>query len=283
MIILNIFLYTLIFFLGASIASFICVNIGREHFRSTLNFSKGKEQNMKRSFCESCKKQLFWYELIPVISYILQFGKCSNKNCKSKIPISLFISEILLGVFFVNLFFFPLYPRENPIGLIFFIFIGICMFYLSYQDYLYQEIESWKLYLFATFGFISNISFYIFEGSSRMENSFFIVISSIFLYIFFISYTHLGKDKFMGQGDFLVLLGLLFFYGLESFVNIFVYSIWMGAIVSVVYLYKKYGKFQRGETLPFIPFLFLGLLFFHITQYKLFIFKDIIEVIKFIF
>jgi prepilin signal peptidase PulO-like enzyme (type II secretory pathway) len=266
--------YILVFFTGASIASFLCVQIENQKKNQKTNIFK------KRSQCESCKKTLSWYELVPVFSFLFLFGKC--KSCKFKIPVRLFISEVLLGITFLNLFFYPLYPKDNPVGLLFFLFIFIYLFYLSYEDFLYKEIQSWKLYLFITLGFLSNLSFYLFEGGKNID-SFYILLSSAFLYLFFILYSFFGKDKYMGQGDFLVLLGILFFYGLEIFVNIFVYSIWIGSAISIFYLYKKFGEFKRGETLPFIPFLFLGTLFFHITQYKLFVFKDILEIIKFIF
>jgi leader peptidase (prepilin peptidase)/N-methyltransferase len=253
---------------------FFCVQVESQKKNQKINIFK------KRSHCESCKRQLKWHELIPVFSFIFLKGKC--KTCDSKIPTRLFISEILLGLAFVNIFFFPLYPRDNPIGLLFFLFIIIYLFYLSYEDFLYQEIVSWKLYLFASLGFLSNLSFYLFEGGKNID-SFYILLSSTLLYLFFIFYSFFGKDKYMGQGDFLVLIGLLFFYGLENFINIFVYSIWIGAIISVFYLYKKYGKFKKGVTLSFIPFLFLGTLFFNITHYKIFIFKDILELINFLF
>jgi prepilin signal peptidase PulO-like enzyme (type II secretory pathway) len=274
--------YILVFFLGASVASFLCV------FLEERNKSR---RFLGNSICKNCEKKLRWYELIPVFSFIFLKGKCSR--CKSLIPPRLFISELLLGLFFVNLFFFPLYPRDNPIGLIFFLFIAIYLFILSYEDFLYQEIASWKLYLFATLGLLSNLSFYLIEGGKKGEaffpalfsENFYITTSSLMLYLFFILYSVFGKDKYMGQGDFLVLLGILFFYGLEIFVNIFIYSIWIGAFISILFLFKKYKSiknFKRGETLPFIPFLFLGIFFFHITQYKILVFKDILEIIKFL-
>ncbi|WP_112181497.1 prepilin peptidase [Paraliobacillus zengyii] len=37
----------------------------------------------ERSYCPRCDKTLHWYELIPIISYLFQAGKC--RNCKEKI------------------------------------------------------------------------------------------------------------------------------------------------------------------------------------------------------
>ena len=44
-----------------------------------------KEQGVVsgRSHCPKCKKQIFWYDNIPLISYLLLGGKC--RKCKKKI------------------------------------------------------------------------------------------------------------------------------------------------------------------------------------------------------
>ena len=50
------------------------------------------------SHCPRCNHYLKWYENIPIISYLLQKGKC--RKCNSKIPISYFIVEIITGLLF---------------------------------------------------------------------------------------------------------------------------------------------------------------------------------------
>lgn len=52
-----------------------------------------------RSFCRSCSKQLSWYELIPVLSFILQRGRC--RNCQQKISPIYPAVELLTGLLFV--------------------------------------------------------------------------------------------------------------------------------------------------------------------------------------
>ena len=53
----------------------------------------------KRSFCTTCKYKIPFYLNVPVISYIINLGKC--KNCKSKINISYPVVEILTALLFV--------------------------------------------------------------------------------------------------------------------------------------------------------------------------------------
>ena len=54
------------------------------------------------SHCEKCNHQLKWYELIPIVSYIIQGGKC--RKCKSKLPISYLLMEICTGILYAVCF-----------------------------------------------------------------------------------------------------------------------------------------------------------------------------------
>ena len=50
------------------------------------------------SFCPKCKHKLKWYENIPVLSWLIQGGKC--RNCKKPIPKFYIIIETLTGILF---------------------------------------------------------------------------------------------------------------------------------------------------------------------------------------
>ena len=58
----------------------------------------GKSIIYPPSHCPKCKHRLKWYELIPIVSYILQKGKC--KECKVNIPLSYLLIEVVTGVLF---------------------------------------------------------------------------------------------------------------------------------------------------------------------------------------
>ena len=50
------------------------------------------------SHCTKCGHELKWYELIPIFSYLFLKGKC--RNCKEKISIMYFFTEIFTGIMF---------------------------------------------------------------------------------------------------------------------------------------------------------------------------------------
>ena len=87
-------IYLIIFILGATIGSF--VNVVALRYGSGLSFAKGS------SMCFACGKKLKWYELLPIISYIKQKGRCSA--CHSAFSIQYLLIEIISGVAFVWLF-----------------------------------------------------------------------------------------------------------------------------------------------------------------------------------
>ena len=73
-------------------------------FANVCIYRLPKEQGviLGRSHCPKCKKQIFWYDNIPLISYFLLGGKC--RQCKKKISLQYSLVE------FISIFsFFTLY------------------------------------------------------------------------------------------------------------------------------------------------------------------------------
>src|SRR5690625_1905024 len=68
-----------------------------------------------RSACPNCKHTLRWYELIPVLSYVLQGGKC--RQCKSKISVQYPLIELATGILFAFSFYKYGYSIELLIAL----------------------------------------------------------------------------------------------------------------------------------------------------------------------
>lgn len=51
------------------------------------------------STCPQCGKRLVWFELIPVLSYLLQLGKC--RNCRLHVSLQYPLVELLTGTLFL--------------------------------------------------------------------------------------------------------------------------------------------------------------------------------------
>ncbi len=72
----------------------------------------------RRSRCIHCGKALRWYELIPVVSYVVQRGRC--RACRARLSVQYPLVELLAGLLFlfvpIRLHF--LFPFLTPLPLV---------------------------------------------------------------------------------------------------------------------------------------------------------------------
>lgn len=80
--------------IGILIGSFLNVCIYRIPTKETIVSG--------RSHCMSCKKEIKWYDLIPVISYLILGGKC--RYCKEKLSLQYPCIELLNGLAYFVLY-----------------------------------------------------------------------------------------------------------------------------------------------------------------------------------
>ena len=99
----------LFFILGSIMGSFYHVVATR--------LSKDESIIFPGSHCVNCNHKLKWYENIPIISYILLKGKCSE--CKKEIPFSCLIVELVTALLFAVTYHVFDFSFDLIIGLIF--------------------------------------------------------------------------------------------------------------------------------------------------------------------
>lgn len=68
--------------LGGAIGSFAGV-VASRGLRGSLH---------GRSHCDSCRRQLAWYELIPMVSYPVLRGRC--RTCQAPVEVSVYAWEV---------------------------------------------------------------------------------------------------------------------------------------------------------------------------------------------
>ena len=88
---MNIAFYALIFIIGTLFGSFYTLAVYR--------IPKRQDILRTHSYCPNCNHKLGFFDLIPIISYIILGGKC--RYCSEKIRPRYLILEILSGVLFV--------------------------------------------------------------------------------------------------------------------------------------------------------------------------------------
>ncbi len=80
------------FILGACVGSFLGVLSER--------LPRGRGVISGRSQCDWCHRPLRWFELIPIVSWMFQAGRC--RRCHKKLSLSYPLLEIATGIIFVT-------------------------------------------------------------------------------------------------------------------------------------------------------------------------------------
>lgn len=66
----------IVFLFGLAVGSFLNVVLYRSGPAFSVPKGRGRFRLGGRSFCPFCKKQLQWFELIPLISFVIQKRRC---------------------------------------------------------------------------------------------------------------------------------------------------------------------------------------------------------------
>jgi leader peptidase (prepilin peptidase)/N-methyltransferase len=231
-----------LFILGTTLASFLnalMYRIDKEY--------KYPEIFTKPSHCEKCKKQLKWYDLIPILSYIFTKGKCSK--CKEKISIYYPISELFLGISLSMLYYTQAPWYTYPI-----IFI---LFSLTYFDIIYKAIPQTPTLTFLGSSILYLIINSIIKGeliSNAILSGLGVIVGISVILLLMYGIKNL-KEGF-GFGDFLILLSLSAFLNTQQFWLLFWLSIITAALVSIVGIIFK--NYSRKTALPLLPFFTLA-------------------------
>lgn len=231
-----ILIYFVLFFLGASLGSFSLVIVRRGHNNDWKSWLTGQ------SCCESCKKTLVWWELIPTISFLALRGKCSK--CKSKIDPSHFLCETFVGIVFVALFAMYQFQMLSLEKLVFLMLTNLFLIALSASDFLYREINSIIVYILGLIGCVYQAVF--------CQN--YLVIPIVIVLFVVIGYL-CASDNFVlfGSGDLDVIIAIgALLGGIFGVIDVIMYAALAG-IVMYLTLYRKTDK-----AIPFVPCLYFG-------------------------
>lgn len=264
----------IIFFLGAIIGSFLNVIIYRLHTGRSLQ---------GRSHCLSCNEQLRWYELIPLVSYIVLRARC--RTCASFIPARYLIVELLTaGGFLLIGYLFMSDPLLLFLNLVLYALLVVVVVYDMYHTIIPDEYVA----------YISIVALamlthaYFFMGAT-VGALFMSLAGGVAAASFFALFWLVSKGKWMGLGDAKLMLPLGVILGATGSFSAVVLSFWIGAAISVS-LIGIQRLLAAGKTripfvrvpltikseVPFAPFLVLGFFAVHLFHVDIFTLVSII-------
>lgn len=239
-------LFIATFILGTIIGSFLNVVI--------LRYNTGKILR-GRSMCFTCSNTLKWNNLVPVLSYLFQMGKCSY--CRAKISMQYPIVEVLTGFVFLALAYKITFV---PILLLYFVVFSTLLVIAVY-DYRHKIIPDGLVFAFVGMSFLRIVVDYL-SGRGDFVTDFFsgLIISSFFAVLWYIS-----DGKWMGFGDAKLALGIGWLLPFCQNASAIVLSFFIGSIVGLLSMGTlkalstiRGRSFYFDSEIPFAPFLILA-------------------------
>lgn len=242
------------FILGTLVGSFLNVVILRHGTGMGLG---------GRSRCVSSGNILKWYELIPVISFIIQ--KRRSRYTGVKISWQYPLVEVLTGFLFLLSFqnafsmFGFLHDTALIISFLFFALVSIFIVLVSVYDIKHMIIPNQFIYPLIGLSFIQ---LFISLPSFTFEiPSVWLLLSGPILALPFVLLWFVSQGKWMGFADSKVALVIGWFLGVSQGFFAIIISFWIGAVIGVLlYLYAKILKKKTIHHVPFGPFLLTGLI-----------------------
>lgn len=251
------YLITLVIF-GVIFGSFACCQVWRIRYKL-----EHKKDLGKRSICLNCKKQLSVIENIPVMSWLIQKGKC--KHCGAKIGAAEILSEVGLGVVFglIGWKFWPELIVEGQIKILVLFKLILCLMTVTAFLVLFVYDAKWKelpnkiLVLVNVLALIY-LSVSILSGDVASINDIISLILGIAVLpgIYYLLYVG-SKEKMVGGGDWILgmAIALILHDWWLCFMVLFLANL-LGALIMspVVYIKKKSSQIAFG---PFLIVAFL--------------------------
>ncbi len=238
--------YFFVFLFGTTIGSFLNVLIDR--------IPRNESVIVSRSHCEHCRHILAWYDLIPLISYVLLKGKC--RYCHKHIGYYYPIVEIFTGILFV--------VTANFLLSDFRIIAGFDMISFTLSGYFYLLISCIIVIIFTDikYGIIPFKIIAVIVIAALIHailSPFFInyILTALgafglFLFLFLIT-----RGRGLGFGDvvYAFMMGLVLGFP-KIIVGLYI-AFLTGAIISLLLVWSGKKK-MKGDSIPFGPFLAAG-------------------------
>ena len=194
----------LYFIIGCCIGSFLCLTAQRIPLGYSIIYP--------RSHCVKCCRSLSWYELIPILSIIVQRFRC--RYCRCRLPFYYLLAEALCG--------------------------GLFVWFFSLMDLFYFMVHSHTLFCSWSILWIFWLQAGVFQWQSVLLT--FIVGGVCLRY----------GQSYLGAGDTLLMLSWSGGLSLEELLQILFLASLFGISVFSVYFICHKKKMEKLPFIPFL-------------------------------
>lgn len=232
--------FILIFVFGLVIGSFLNCLIWRLYSEETV---------LGRSYCPKCRKQINWYDNIPVFSFLLLKGKC--RSCHKKISWQYPLVELSTGLLFVLAFYINTISIFSSLKLLFDLFLICILIIIFIFDLRFMLVPIKTIWISALVLLVLNL----FLGFSLWQ----MFLTTLAGVTFFSLQYFATKGKGLGEGDIWIggLLGIAFPSWSHFILALFLTYLIGGFIATILLIFNLK---KLGSKLPLGIFLSSGAL-----------------------
>ena len=249
-----------ILLLGLVVGSFLNVIIIRSQKSESLG---------GRSKCQGCGKTLNIIELIPILSFLLQKGRC--RNCGSALSLQYPIVEGSTGILFalaswyifnyqfpfiLDSLFVGLLPENLLLAFGFWLLALIAIsaaVVIFVSDILYFTIPNGAFLVLLSLGVILRLYIYWPAVGSNLVKD---LGAAIFFALLIASLWFFSKGRWMGLGDAKLILATSLILGHTQAISAFLFSFWLGGLAGILLLLFRLKSLT--DHIPFGPFIIIG-------------------------
>ncbi|MHB1118011.1 MAG: prepilin peptidase [Minisyncoccota bacterium] len=250
-----------VFIFGAIIGSFLNVVACRYH--------SGTSSLTGRSRCFACGKTLAWYELVPIVSFLVQRARC--RGCRVRLSWQYPLVELISGGMFVAVILLNKPMLESVYLLVVFSFLLIIAIY----DLRHRIIPD---SMAASFAGLALLWFMFTAGGQAFHTPYlWTLIAGPMLFAPFWVLWAVSSGKWIGLGDGKLALGIGWFLGATLGTSAVMLAFWIGAVWALAAMaLQRLSSNIRGSRLslqseiPFGPFLILGVVIVYFTRVNFF-------------
>lgn len=247
------------------VAAFAALGLIVGSFLNVLVLRYGERSVLGRSVCMACGRQLAWYDMVPVISWLFLRGQC--RQCHSKISIQYLLVEAATGILFATIGALP-----PPFGIFYqllFCLITALLIAIAVYDFRHTIIPNAWVY---TFDALALVSIFLVPPYPIPHTPYVLFAGPIAAAPLFVLWA-ISRGAWMGFGDVKLALGIGWLLGpLYGIIAVF-FAFVIGAVVSlfvllplphIMYALSRLGitsyappraGFTMKSEIPFGPFL----------------------------
>lgn len=197
-----------------------------------------------RSQCPRCGKTLRWFELLPLVSFGLQRGRC--RGCQAKISWRYPLVELGFGVL-LALVAWARPPLEMPLpfalAAVYFCLLGL-LFLLDLDRQVVPDVLAWLAILFG-----------VMATGLTWRSVGLGILAGVFVPLAIVAVT---RRKGMGEGDILLGAAAGAFLGWPLMLDGWLWAFCLGAVVGLGLMLL--GRAGRKTAIPFGPFIAVSVL-----------------------